>query len=174
MAETKTKNKRAGNPTKTPGNEYDNKREVKVYKHRQFEIVEVEKEKIDNIKNAVDNAKNNINKGTISNDVVLGLSTTLFGGFIGCVPDIIKMITSNTLTMIIFFYFTLILAAIILFFVYLSMQRKKRVDTTTLIERIAQETDSISNSWVIPGNDIPENIPLNNLSGTSKQTAGRL
>ena len=174
MVETKIKNKRVGSTAKPPINEYDNKREVKVYKHRQFEIAEVEKEKIDNIKNAVDNAKDNINKGTVSNDVVLGLSTTLFGGFIGCIPDIVRMITSNKLTMIIFFYFVLLLGAIVLFFIYLNMQRKKRVDTTALIERIAHETDSISNSWVIPGNDIPENIPLNNLSGTSKQTCEHL
>ena len=174
MAETKTKNRRAGNSTKTPGNEYDNRREVTVYKHRQFEIVEVEKEKIDNIKDAVNNAKNNINSGAISSDVVLGLSTTFFGGFIGCIPDIVRMIVANTITMIIFFYFALILAAVILFFIYLNMQRKKRVDTTALIERIAQETDSISNSWVIPGNNIPENIPSNNLIGTSKQTDKRL
>lgn len=174
MAETKTKNKRASNTAKTPGNEYDNKREVKVYKLRQFEIVEVEKEKIDNIKNAVQNAKNNINKGAISSDVVLGLSTTFFGGFIGCIPDIVRMITSNALTLLIFFYFALILVAIILFFVYLSMQRKKSVDTNALIERIAEETDSISNKWVIPGNDMPENIPPNHLGGTSKQTDGRL
>lgn len=167
MAGTKTRNKRASNTPKTLGNEYDYKREVKVYKHRQFEIVEVEKEKIDNIKNAVDNAKSNINKGAISSDVVLGLSTTFFGGFIGCIPDIVKMIASNKLTMIIFFYFVLFIAAIILFFVYLNMQRKKRVDTNALIERISQETDSISNSWIMPSNDIPENIPQNNLSGKS-------
>lgn len=173
MAETKTRNKRVISTAKSPGNEYDIKREVKVYKLRQFEIVEVEKERIDIIRNAVQNAKTNINKGAISSDVVLGLSTTFFGGFIGCVPDIVEMITSKEITMLIFFHFGLLLIAIVLFFVYLSMYRKKSVDTAALIERIAEETDSISNNLVIPGNDIPENIPPNNLSGTSKQTDGR-
>ncbi len=102
-----TKNERTKGVTKTQTNKYDNKRDVKVYKHRHFEIVEVDKEKIEKIKTVVDDARGNINKGAVCKDVVLGLSTTLFGGFIGCVPDIIKMITSNTLTMIIFFYFAL-------------------------------------------------------------------
>ena len=48
MAEAKTKNKRAGNTPKTHGNKFDNQREVTIYKRKRFELVEVDKEKIDN------------------------------------------------------------------------------------------------------------------------------
>ena len=168
MVEATTENNRAISVPKPPENEYDTQRDVKVYKHRQFEIAEVDKERIDNIKITVDNAKANINKGAISSDVVLALSTTFFGGFIGCIPDIVKMINSNQITTIIFFYFALILAAIILFLIYLSMQRKKRLDATALIERIAQETDSIFKSWTTSDNALPEGISSNQFSGVQK------
>lgn len=163
MAEANVENRRFGNIQKPPENRYDDKRNVTVYKHRQFEIVEVEKEKIDNIKHAVDNAKNNINKGATFRDVILGLSTTLFGCFIGCVPNVIEMAMSKKLSSIVFFYFGLLLAAVILFSIYLGSQRKNRTATSSLIETIIQETDSISNSWVLPDNELPGYAPSNNL-----------
>ena len=170
MAETKTKNKRAGNTPKTHGNKLDNQREVTVYKRKRFELVEVDKEKIDNIKNAVDGSKDNINKGVITSDIILGLSTTLLGSFLGFIPSIADMIKQNKITVDILFYVSLLFVAIILFVVYLNSKRKKCADITALIGLISQNIDSISDSLIMPDNDIPENTPSNNLSETSKHT----
>lgn len=174
MAETKTKNKRAGNTPKTLGNKFDNQREVTIYKRKRFELVEVDKEKIDNIKNAVDGNKDSINKGVIASDVILGLSTTLFGSFLGFIPSIVDMFKQDKITLDILFYISLLFVAIILFVVYLSSKRKKCADITALIELISQNIDSISDSLIMPDNDIPEDTPTNNLSGTSKHTNDRL
>lgn len=174
MAETKTKNKRAGNTPKTLGNKFDDQREVTIYKRKQFELVEVDKEKIDNIKNAVDNNKGSINNGAITSDIILGLSTTFFGSFLSFIPSIVDMIKQNKITTDILFYVLLLFVAIILFVIYFSSKRKKCGDITALIELISQNIDSISDSLIMPDNNIPENTPTNNLGGTSKHTNDRL
>ena len=167
---TETKNKKAGDITKTQGNEYNNQRKVTIYKRRQFEIVEVDKQIIDNIKNVIDGSKNNVNKGVISCDVILGFSTTLLGSFLGFIPSIMDMVRKKEITWVIILYVSLLFIAIILFVVYLSVKRKKCADIDALVLQISQNIDTVSNNLILPDNDIPENIPVNSLSGTSKQT----
>lgn len=174
MAEPKTKNKRADSTAKKFANQYDNQREVTVYKRKQFELVEVDKEKIDNIKNAVDRSKGNINSGVITSDIILGLSTTFFGSFLGFIPNILDMIDKNEITWAILFYVSLLFLAIILFVAYLAVKRKNRAEITALIDLISQNIDSISSSLMMPDNDIPESNVPNNFSSTSKHTNERL
>lgn len=166
MAETATKNKRSSNFTKPPENKYHNKRDVKIYKHCEFEIVEIEKEKIDNIKSAIENAESTIGKNWFFGDVALGLSTTFLGSFIGCIPNIIEMVSLNQITAIVFFYFFLLLIAIVLFFIYLNVKRKKHIAIVSLVETIKKETDSISKSWTVPDNEFPNVSSSNELTRT--------
>lgn len=161
MADAPVKNGRSSNAGKSAQNEYLNNREVKIYKHRQFEIVEVEKEKIDNIKNAVDDAKTGIAKGSISSDVFLGFSTAFFGGFLGCIPSIVSFDKEKDSILLLIFYLALFLVAVILFVIYLGIQQNHRTTANLLIDKIKKETDSISNSWVVPSNEVPESTPTN-------------
>ena len=100
-------------------NEICYKQDVKLYAHRPWELVQVDKERIEDIRIAVNEAKANVGKGEISCNVLLGLSTTFFGAFIGVIPNIFNMITEQEIEVYILFYFALLLVGLILFFIYL-------------------------------------------------------
>ena len=169
MTKEEAANKRVCSITEPPKNDYSGHREVTIYKHRRFELIEVEKEKIDNIQKALDNKNKASNNGAGFSDVFLGLSTTFLGCFLGFIPNILDMLRENKLTWHILVYVFSLFLAVILFVVYLNRRRKKCADSAALIEVISQNIGSISESLVIPDNNIPNSHISNNLDGLSKK-----
>ncbi|MBR2490387.1 MAG: hypothetical protein IKB65_02770 [Ruminiclostridium sp.] len=163
MVGEKTSNNAYVNETKSEDNEYSSKREVKIHKHTRFVLAEVEKERIDNLQKAVEEAEDNVSSGWIKPDVLLGFSTAFFGGFIGSISQIVEMVNTNEITSMIFLYFVLLLISVFLFFFYLNAQRKKHVTVTALISTMKRETDSIVKSLTIPDNDFSKGSTSNDL-----------